>query len=334
MINKDITIFDNERLIKKLIKELVLDPRIKALEWAKITNQTPNIKIGYPGQHLASLITGVKGARTGARGDDLIDGSEVKSCSRVDQVDTCKDCKNKVSRMEMSCSVCSSANIDRKDDSKWLFSIKHEDELELLTQKINRIFLTIADYPNFAQFDYQTIRFQAFEIWNNGIRHSRFKEIMTNYYYKIFLEHIKLNPRKTPAPKNFWPYSYQFYLCNPIKVFSAIINKSNTTPEIEIEKYIEPHIDRTTMQSEDMPTDILNIDEVKLLIANCPISILLKFISPSYSASDLEELISKPNFSKNDFEKIIPKIPEEIRNYLELRDTDKISTAKNKYSRR
>jgi hypothetical protein len=53
-------------LIEKLIRELVLEPRLNALEWSKITKQTPNMKIGYPGQHLASLITGVQGVRTGA----------------------------------------------------------------------------------------------------------------------------------------------------------------------------------------------------------------------------------------------------------------------------
>lgn len=67
MKNNYIKILDNRNLILKLIQEIIIDPRIKALEWSKITNQTPNMKIGYPGQHLASLITGVQGSRTGAR---------------------------------------------------------------------------------------------------------------------------------------------------------------------------------------------------------------------------------------------------------------------------
>ena len=50
-----ITITDNETKIVKLLQELVLQPRLLALEWSKITKQTPNMKIGYPGQHLASL---------------------------------------------------------------------------------------------------------------------------------------------------------------------------------------------------------------------------------------------------------------------------------------
>lgn len=86
---KKITINDNRQKIVELLDGLMFAPRLRAIEWSKVTKQTPNLKIGYPGQHLASLITGMQGERTGARGNDLIDGSEVKSCSRVDQLDTC-----------------------------------------------------------------------------------------------------------------------------------------------------------------------------------------------------------------------------------------------------
>jgi len=119
-----ITIKDNQNKIKQLLEQLVLLPRLKALEWSHITKQTPNMKIGYPGQHLASLITGMEGSRTGARGDDLKDGTEVKSCSRVDQLDSCMECGTKVLRIETVCHSCGSSRLKRMDDSKWLFSIK------------------------------------------------------------------------------------------------------------------------------------------------------------------------------------------------------------------
>ena len=95
-----ITLRDNISNIKKMLMELILHPRRDLAKWADFTKQTPNIKIGYPGQHLASLVTGVEGARSGARGHDLCDGSEVKSCSRVDQLDKCKNCKAAVARIE------------------------------------------------------------------------------------------------------------------------------------------------------------------------------------------------------------------------------------------
>ncbi|PIV70162.1 MAG: hypothetical protein COS08_01675 [Euryarchaeota archaeon CG01_land_8_20_14_3_00_38_12] len=68
--------------IVEFIEELIIEPRKNCAKWSRITDQTATLRIGYPGQHLASLTTGVKGEKTGARGNDLSDGSEVKSCSR------------------------------------------------------------------------------------------------------------------------------------------------------------------------------------------------------------------------------------------------------------
>ncbi|MFM5886975.1 MAG: MamI family restriction endonuclease, partial [Dolichospermum sp.] len=244
-----ITIHDNEAQIKALLKELILQPRINALKWSKITDQTPNLKIGYPGQHLASLITGVKGSKTAARGDDLADGTEVKSCSRIDQMDKCKDCKSPVSRSEKLCYVCGSKNIDRKEDSKWLFTIKNESDLQIITQDVKRVLLILGDYPNFNNQDYNTLRFQCFEIWTQSIRNQKFKEILSNYYYKIYLPNKHSKPKETPAPKNFWPYQYQFYLCNPILTFSCYVYNASNEPQIDIKHYIKPQEDRSNIDS-------------------------------------------------------------------------------------
>lgn len=81
-----ITIPTSKELIADFLQEVVISPRSVMRKWAKVTNQTPAAKLGYVGQHLASLITGVPGTGTGARGDDLADKSEVKSCNKVDQV--------------------------------------------------------------------------------------------------------------------------------------------------------------------------------------------------------------------------------------------------------
>lgn len=334
-LNKSfIKILNTKPLIEKLIYEMILEPRIKAINWSKITNQTPNIKVGYPGQHLASLITGVKGMRTGARGDDLEDGTEVKSCSRIDQVDTCKSCGQKVARREKECAFCGSLEIDRKEDSKWLFSIKSKEELELLTNKVNRIFLTLADYPNFKLGDFDTIQIQAFELWNNSIRHGRFREIMSNYYSKIFLEHIKINPIKTPAPKNFWPYSYQFYLCNPIKVFSCTITNANTVPELKVNHYIDPDSDRVNIPSEPMPTSLLTIDELFTVIHNAPSDLVSDSLQEPYTLSDFRRAAATSMPNSGDLAAMLPFINEDLRYYLPLRNTDKISVSKEKYARR
>ena len=59
----------NEDIIKEAIKDLYITPKILINKWSQRTNQTCQIRMAYPGQHLASLITGVKGIGTAARGD-------------------------------------------------------------------------------------------------------------------------------------------------------------------------------------------------------------------------------------------------------------------------
>ncbi|MGH8126739.1 MAG: MamI family restriction endonuclease [Gammaproteobacteria bacterium] len=329
-----ITIRDNKALIKRLLEELVLFPRVKAINWSKITKQTPNMKIGYPGQHLASLITGIEGSRTGARGDDLKDGSEVKSCSRVDQLDSCEDCKSRVLRIEDTCPNCGSTNLKRMDDSKWLFAVKSEAELKLLTQTIDRVFLTIADYPQFLENKFDSIRFQAFEIWNKDKRHQHFTVLMNNYYHKIFLEHIKRNPNKTPAPKNFWPYSYQFYLCNPVKVFEALVTSADTNPKIEITYYVEPNYDRSLLASEPMPSKLLSINEVRILSAPENAYAISPLIQEDHDLEELISIASKKSLNKAKLMEVLPFLDERARRLLTLRDTDRIAEAKSLYQRR
>jgi len=332
--NELVTITDNVNLIKKLISELVLNPRLKALEWSKLTKQTPNMKIGYPGQHLASLVVGMEGTKTGARGNDIIDGSEVKSCSRVDASDTCRDCKERISRADVVCPSCGSDNIARDNTSKWLFTIRSKADLKLLTEDVKRVILVLADYPKFEMNNFEDIRFQVFEIWTNSPRCISFKELMTNYFNKIYKSHKKQDSNKTPAPKNFWPYSYQFYKCNPIKVFSCYVKNANTKPEIKIEHYVEPKADRTNLPSELMPTVVLNANELKELFKTAPKKIIEENIKDRKTYKDLQTAITEGKVSLKDVEKIMPSINEKLRTYLPLRDTDKTFTIKTKHIRK
>ena len=112
----------SEGLIKECIKDLYLDPRNLIRKWSQITKQTCQIRMAYPSQHLASVITGIKGVGTAARGDDLSDGSEVKSCSRADQLSECKSCGAKVLVWQKECPICGSIDINIKTDSHWIFS--------------------------------------------------------------------------------------------------------------------------------------------------------------------------------------------------------------------
>ena len=263
-----ISIDDNLAKIKLFLREVILEPRRKMHKWSIITNQTPNLKIGYPGQHLASLILGMKGTGTGARGDDIVDGTEVKSCSRIDQLDKCKKCNGNVLRSQKNCPTCGSSEIKRNDDSKWLIAIRSESELEMYLRRIPRMLLIISDYPGFDYNDFSSMRIRAYEIWNQSSRAAGFRNILTHYFNNIFLEHIKKNPKATPAPYNFWPDSFAFYMCNPIKIFeSTITDIDGDDPGISITHYIEPNRDRSSLASESMPSSLLVEEEKECLRA-------------------------------------------------------------------
>ena len=45
---KYITIHDNQSKIELFLLEMLIKPHLAALNWSNITNQTPNLKIGYP----------------------------------------------------------------------------------------------------------------------------------------------------------------------------------------------------------------------------------------------------------------------------------------------
>lgn len=331
---KHITIEDNIKRIQRLIKELVLAPRIHALQWAKITSQTPNMKIGYPGQHLASLVVGMKGKRTAARGKDIIDGSEVKSCSRVDASDKCKVCEEKVSRSETICEICGSTDIVRDNTSKWLFTIRSQEDLDLLTKTVKRIILVLADYPGFDNNNFNDIQFQVFEIWTNSPRCGKFKEIMVDYYQNVYLSHKKKNSNKTPAPQNFWPYSFHFYLCNPIKVFSCVIEKANSSsPSLTIGNYVKPEQDRRKEKSEPLPTSLVYKREFIKLLKDAPIEIIKKSLTNEGDLDNLLALTNKKNFTIKQVSAYIPFIEEPLKDYLPIRKA-KPFTIKKKHIRK
>ena len=112
-----------------LIKDLYIDLRAKVNAWSKITQQTPQARMGYVGQHLVSVVTGYPGGKSGARGYDLVIDDErhgeIKTCYRVDQLGSCNACGAVVSSLETECAVCGSTSINRKDDSKWLIAIRN-----------------------------------------------------------------------------------------------------------------------------------------------------------------------------------------------------------------
>ncbi len=328
-----ITIDKNIEKIKDFINEVIIVPKHTLTKWATVTNQTPAAKIGYIGQHLVSLITGVQGTGTGARGNDLADGSEVKSCNKVDQADKCKNCESRVMRFESKCPHCGSTNIERKDDSKWLFSIHDENELNTY-KNLNRIVLLLMDYPNFKKNDFMDVRITAFEIYPKEERMSVFNELISTHYFKNYLP--KKNAKKKTNPMNLHPWSFQFYKCNPVKIFECTIKNIDTTPSVIIDNnvYVKPDMERNeSLQTIPMPSMLLRAAEWTELLKK---SNYKKDIEPLIVKEYLEKEgirgLSKTQFSKLSLNKkaeALPFLNEELRNIISLRPVAPVRQKKN-----
>jgi predicted RNA-binding Zn-ribbon protein involved in translation (DUF1610 family) len=234
----------------------------------------------------------MEGGRTGARGHDIADGTEVKSCTKVDQADKCSDCGERLMRSELVCYNCGSTNIKRNDDSKWLFSIRSIEELNQY-KELSRIFLLISDYPDFKSNDFTSIRFEAFEIYPTNVRMKNFNFLIDNHYNNIYLP--KLNNNQKTNPMNFHPYSFQFYISNPIKVFSCIIHSIDTKPSIQINRFIEPNTDRTKLVSENMPIELLKYEELVSFINSNDFETIVKpnLLNRNQTLSELNDAITR-----------------------------------------
>jgi len=244
----------SEELIKECIRDLYLDPRNLILKWSKITNQTSQVRLAYPGQHLASVITGIKGMGTAARGDDLSDGSEVKSCSRADQLSECIDCGAKVLPWQRKCPICGSSNINIKTDSHWIFSIKSEEELNFLLNEVPRIILILFDRESIES---ETIRLRA---WVVDPKHPYAKAFFEEYFYNNYM--IKINKgEKNPAPCNLHPLKFDFYMMEPKLIFHAEINIEKRDVEIKFWNVENPKI-------EPIPMNVLKTTEIKEIFAD------------------------------------------------------------------
>lgn len=320
---KYISIDDNLNKIKQFISEIIIAPRENLKRWALITNQTPAAKIGYVGQHLASLITGVKGTGSGARGNDLADGSEVKSCNKIDQADKCMNCGGRVLRIENKCPNCGSTDIDRKDDSKWLFSVRDEEELNQY-MNMERVVLILTDYPNFSKHDYSDMRISAFEIYPKEERAVCFRNMLKYHYHNIYIPKLEANNKTNPM--NLHPWKFQFYKCNPVETFECIIRDFDKGDEavIDIRRYIAPAQERNEdLPAVPMPTVLLGKAEWDCLInSNDFCNNILPLIdkdklSKLPASSHVKEYFS--GLTRQEKAELVPYLDERMRNLIPLR---------------
>jgi hypothetical protein len=210
-----------------LLDDLYVKLRRAIANWAAVTHQTPQARMGYVGQHLTSVVTGFPGGRSGARGKDLLlpggKSAEIKTCYRVDQLGVCKACRHAVASIELACPSCGKAEIDRKDDSKWLIGPKTEAELKALFEA-ESFFLVLFDFADFS--DPREINAR---IWQVDPRSKGFAYCMVDYYFNIRAKST------SKAPFNLWPFSLKFGLMRGQLIYSAQIHDDDS-----IETFIFP----------------------------------------------------------------------------------------------
>ncbi|MEK6935644.1 MAG: MamI family restriction endonuclease [Nanoarchaeota archaeon] len=242
---KDLTLKVSENMIKECITDLYINPKKSMIKWSRITNQTAQGKFAYPSQHLASLITKTKGCGSAARGDDLADGSEVKSCTRADQLQTCKKCYTNVLPWEEKCSNCGSKEISKDTSSHWIFLIKTDYELDLLLNKVPRIITILFDKEKFTS---EKIRIRA---WTIDPKQKYVRAFFTDYYENNFK--LKTGKGDTPAPCNLHPLKYDFFMMEPKLIFVTEIDLKNIT--IKFWNLKNP-------KEQPMPTSLLSKDKL------------------------------------------------------------------------
>jgi hypothetical protein len=211
---------NNAKLSEELLKDLFIILRANLLKWSKITNQTPQARMGYVGQHLTSIVTGYKGGKSGARGRDLLIGKsefgEIKTCYRIDQLGTCLDCKKQVASFELECLFCGGNSIERKDDSKWLITIKDEKELKEIFEP-KEYFLVLFEFIEFN--NPKDINVFIYTVDPNT---AGFSLCMIDYFFNI------RSKSTSKAPFNLWPHQFKFFLMKPKLIYHSIIKQDDT----------------------------------------------------------------------------------------------------------
>lgn len=220
------------RASEQLLRDLYVDLRQKTRAWASITKQTTQARMGYVGQHLASVVTGYPGGRSGARGKDLIlsggDHAEIKTCYRVDQLGKCLDCNEVVASIELHCESCGSENIRRNDDSKWLISIRDENELrELFTPRW--YLLVLFDFEDV----YNPTHINA-RVWRVDPTSRGFSYCMVDYYFNIRAK------SKSKAPFNLWPFQLKFDIMKAELIYHAQILPDDSIRTLIHSQHDEP----------------------------------------------------------------------------------------------
>jgi MamI restriction endonuclease len=313
-----------ESSAEEIPKDLFVSPRAAVRKWAEITEQTAQAKTAYLGQHLASVLTGIPGEGTAARGHDLIDGTEVKTCSRADQLGSCNGCDAPVPAWRTECGSCGSIDIDRKTDSHWLLGIRSDAELEQLSA-IPRVLFILMDRTH-RNTD---IRVRAWEVWPTHDSHAYFGEFVRNYYEKNYL--VK---DARAAPASLHRLKFDFLMMNPIRIFDArLIDVDQPDASVQIDEHFGRPRDRDEAPVEVMPPSVCKSDEIGGLLDVAP-QLLECALEAGKSLADLRAAVGMTGARfRSTADAALANVPPEARRLIPMRDK-RIKTSESSYQRR
>lgn len=171
-ILQNLSLNQRMQLAKSLIKEQIVNQKNLLSHWSLITAQSPMIDTGYIAQHLVSLQTQIAGQGMRGKGDDLCDGSEVKSANFIDSLD-----KKGATAPRWNFTAGSVAIMERflKYPAIYLLSIdlnpqnnyririwKVDIQQHTILKNRYRQWMEILGYPKFSDPSHKSVNFQLF----------------------------------------------------------------------------------------------------------------------------------------------------------------------------
>ena len=122
--------------------------------------------------------------------------------------------------------------------------------------------------------------------------------------------------------------------CKPLKTYECLITDINSKPQINTLTYVSPTDDRATLTPEDVPTEILNNEELALVIEHHRDVIGKEHPSIIKHWDELTPKQKTTKVGKELIYKTLPTVPHYYLDCIELRDTSKAAPHATEYSRR